>query len=315
MRVPLIGRLAGALARAVTGAMIVAALATGPVGPAAADPASAPAAGPATSTRVHWNEPTQPFRVIGNVYYVGTAELSSWLIADPSGLVLIDGALPESVPQIERNIEALGFRVRDVRILLNSHAHFDHSGGLAALKRATGASLYASSGDRSALESGSYLGSEDDHSFDAPPVHVDRVIGDGELVRLGRIRLTAHVTPGHTRGCTTWSLPVVERGTKREVLFYCSTSVAANRLVTRPQYPGVVADYRATFDRLAAMKADVFLSNHESFFDRDAKRARQVAGDADAFVDPGELARFVQASRAAFERDLAAQERAVAAQP
>ena len=263
-----------------------------------------------TAVREAWNKPAQPFRVIDNVYYVGTDELASWLVATPKGLILLDGALEESVPEIERNIATLGFRVRDVRWLLNSHAHFDHSGGLAQLKRDTGATMIASDGDRESLETGTYLGSEQVRELAAPPVRVDRIVHDGEVLGLGGIHLTAHVTPGHTRGCTTWTLPVVDRGTTHEVIFYCSTSVALNRLVPDPQYDGIVDDYRHSFARLSQLHADVFLANHKSFFGLWEKRARMSDGAPNPFVDAAELARFVAGSLADFERDLAAQEKA-----
>jgi len=264
-------------------------------------------------TRAAWNQPATPFRVIGDVYYVGTDGLASWLIRTPAGLILIDGALEESAPLIESNIRSLGFRLREVRWLLNSHAHFDHSGGLARLKLDTGARLAASDGDRSSLESGGYLGSESVHMLDAPPVKVDRVLADGDTVALGGVVLTAHVTAGHTRGCTTWTMPVVDHGTRHEVIFYCSTSVALNRLLPEPQYPGIVDDYHRSFERLDAMSADVFLANHKDFFDLWGKRARMRDGAPNPFVDPTELQRFVAGSRAQFESDLAAQAQAAAA--
>ena len=278
--------------------------------------ATADAAAPdIAAVRAAWNAPATPFRVIGDVYYVGTDELGAWLIRTPKGLILLDGALEESAPLIERNIEALGFRIRDVRLLLNSHAHFDHSGGLAQLKRDSGATLAASEGDRESLETGTYLGSEDVAALNAPPVKVDQVIRDGEHIGLGGVELTAHLTPGHTRGCTTFTLPVVDHGAKRTVIFYCSTTVALNRLVPKPQYAGIVADYRASFARLEKLHADLFLSNHKDFFALWDKRSRMKDGTANPFIDPDELPRFVAASRAAFEQDLAAQQAAGPARP
>jgi len=264
-------------------------------------------------TRARWNQPAQPFRVIGNVYYVGTHELAVWLITTRSGHVLLDGALPESVPQIEANIRSLGFRLEDVHWLLNSHAHFDHSGGLAQLRRDTGARLYASAGDRESLESGTYLGSEADTTLSAPPVSVDATVADGQRLDLGGVAVMAHLTPGHTRGCTTWTLSVVENGQTHTVVFYCSTSVAANRLAPVEQYPGIVDDYRQSFQRLQDIRGDVFLANHESFFGLWDKRSRQRGGEPNPFVDPTELSRFVAASKAAFEAELTQQRSAAGA--
>ena len=255
-----------------------------------------------------WNRPAEPFHVIGNVYYVGTKGLSSWLIDTSKGLILIDGALPESAPQIEQHIVALGFKLKDVKILLNSHAHFDHSGGLAQLKRDTGAILIASAGDKVSLETGTYLGSEDVHAFDAPPVKVDRVVADGGTVTLGTTVLTAHLTPGHTRGCTTYTLSVIEYAVGHGVIFFCSASVAANRLAPKEQYPGIVADYRSTFYTAENMGADVFLAPHQEFFHLWEKRARMAAGAPNPFVDPNELQTFIAAAKAAFEKELARQQ-------
>lgn len=260
----------------------------------------------ALTPRETWNLPAEPFHVIGDVYYVGMHGLSSWLIVTPSGDILIDGDLPESAPFIERHIRQLGFQLKDVKIILNSHAHFDHFGGIAQIKRDTGATFMASAGDRASLETGTYLGSETVKSLQGPPVKVDRLIGDGQQVTLGGVALTAHLTPGHTRGCTTWTMPVAEAGRTYQVMFYCSTTVAANRLAPREQYPGIIADYRATFARLRTMKADVFLAPHAEMFDLWAKRARLGQGP-NPFVDPTELQRFVAASAADFDRQLAAQ--------
>ena len=160
--------------------------------------------------------------------------------------------MPEGAPLIEANIAKLGFKLSDVKILLNSHAHFDHSGGLAQLKQDTGATLYAMEGDVSALEGGFYLGSEDVRSMNAPPVKVDRVLKDGDTVKLGDFTLTAHLTPGHSRGCTSWGATLRRRGKAYEALVFCSATVAANRITPPLQYEGIVEDYRKTFAKTKA---------------------------------------------------------------
>ena len=160
--------------------------------------AAEPAAAPFSADRVAWNKPHKPFQVIGNIYYVGTAGVSAFLIRTPDGDILTDGGLPESAPLIEANIRALGVPLSDVKILLNSHAHFDHAGGLAALKKATGAKLYASAADTPYLESGRITFGPS-ASIPFPPVKVDHTVKDGETVSLGGVTLTAHLTPGHTR--------------------------------------------------------------------------------------------------------------------
>ena len=264
----------------------------------------------AQSLRETWNRPTTPFRIIGNVYYVGTQGLGAYLMTTSEGHVLLDGGLPESAPLIEANIRALGLDPGDVRYLLNSHAHFDHSGGLAQLKKATGARLIASEGDRSALEGGFYLGSEDVAAYGAPPVTVDRAVEDGDTLEVGDVTLTANITPGHTRGCTSWSMPVVEDGRTLNVLFFCSSSVAANRLIDPPQYSGIVADYEKTFSLAKAMKVDVFLAGHTEFFAMSAKRARMREGGPNPFIDSAEFAAFMERSEADFRKQLAAQQAA-----
>jgi metallo-beta-lactamase class B len=260
-----------------------------------------------------WTAPYEPFKVADNLYYVGTAGLASWLLTTPKGHILIDGAMPTSGKMIEGNVVKLGFKPADVKILLNTHAHFDHSGGLADLKVATGGKLYAAAGDRQALETGTYVGSEDVKAFDFKPVKVDFVLKDGQQVSLGGTTLTAHMTPGHSGGCTTWTFPLTVDGAKRQALLYCSTSVAANRLVSKakgPQYPGIVADYRKSFAKLKTMRADVFLAPHAEQFGLAEKRAKLAAGGASPFVDPSELQKVVAASEAAFHRDLAKQQEA-----
>lgn len=265
----------------------------------------------AAGSPASWSAATPPFKIADNLYYVGTEGISVYLITTPKGHIVIDGAMPGSDKTIEASIKALGFKVSDVKILLNTHAHFDHTAGLAGLKRDTGARMIASGPDRKALETGTYLGFEEIKDLDFDPVKVDQVIKDGEKVSLGGMVLTAHITPGHSAGCTTWTFPVKADGKVRQALLYCSTSVALNRLVDRkrgPQYPGIVADYQATFARLKTMKADIFLAPHNEQFGLDAKRAKLKAGGPNPFIDPTELARRVAASEADFKRDLAKQQ-------
>lgn len=251
--------------------------------------------------RLEWNQPFEPFRVVGNVYYVGTRGLSAFLITGSKGHILIDGGLPESAPSIAANIQKLGFRLRDVKYLLINHAHADHAGGLAELKRLTGAQLVASQGDRTVLEAGRSAGRPELGSW--PAVKVDRVVADHGVLRLGDIALSANLTPGHTKGCTSWSI----QAAGKNVLFACSLTVAGQKLTGDRYYPTAVADFRRTFARLRTMKADVFLNFHPGIFDMEGKRARQIEGNANAFVDPGELARQVVRAERAFRDELRAQ--------
>lgn len=260
-----------------------------------------------------WSAPGEPLRIADNLYYVGTQTIAVYLITTPEGHILVDGAMPTSAPLILDSIRKLGFDPADVKVILNTHAHFDHTGGLADLKAATGATLAASAGDRGALESGTYVGSEEVETFAFKPVVVDRVLQDGDQVELGGVALTAHLTPGHSPGCTTWTFPLEVEGQTRQAMIYCSTSVAANRLVSAdkgPQYPGIVADYEQTFARLKTMKADVFLAPHAEQFGLAKKRAAMTDGAPNPFVDPTELQKVVVASEAAFRTALAKQQEA-----
>jgi metallo-beta-lactamase class B len=181
-----------------------------------------------------------------------------------------------------------------VKFLLNSHAHFDHAGGLGELEKLSKAAVVASAGDKPALEAG---------GPSMPALAIDRVVADGDTLELGGTSLKAHVTPGHTKGCTTWTTTTEEGGRKYEVLFYCSTSVV-DTLVGNTKYPQIVSDYERTFARFRTMKADVFLANHPMFFGMEEKRARVTAGAPNPFVDPAELQRFVSGSEDQFRAAL-----------
>jgi len=265
---------------------------------------STPAAPSATSPS-DWNQPFEPFRLIGNIYYVGARGVSSFFINTRAGAILLDGGLEGTAPYIERNLAKLGFRVQDVKVLLNSHAHFDHAGGLAALQKASGARLVASQGDAAVLRAG---------APQQPAVRVDRVIADGDTVELGGSVLTAHVTAGHTPGCTTWTMTVVEAGRSHPVVFHCSTSVV-DRLLNNPRYPSIVADYERSFAVLRALPCDVLLAPHGDFFQLAAKREKLTAGGPNPFIDPGELRRFVDRSEQSFREALAKEQVELAPPP
>jgi metallo-beta-lactamase class B len=269
------------------------------------------AAAPAPQTNnwdaafVGWTKPAKPFHLAGNIYYVGTGGISAFLITDPKGHILIDGALPQSATVIAANIRKLGFKMKDVRYILINHAHFDHAGGLAALKRITGAELLASADDAPDLQAGKTAGRPDLLTF--PRVKVDRIIADGEHIRLGAIDLVTQLTPGHTKGCTSWTTKVEEGGRSLDVALVCSITVAGQDLTGGRAYPDAAADFRATFAKLRGLHADIFLSFHPEFFNMDAKRAKQVAGDRFAFVAEGELKRRVDDAETAFDQEFAAQ--------
>lgn len=256
-----------------------------------------------------WSKPVRPYRVVGNIYYVGTEGLAAWLVTTPDGHILLDGgASAEGGKLIERSVQQLGFKPADVKILINTHAHYDHAGGIAQLKADTGAKVWASRADKSALEKGRHFGDNRNGPTPFPAVKVDKTFGDEAKLKLGGTTLVAHLTPGHTMGCTTWTTQVVEKSRPLNVTFNCSLSVAGNVLVGNTTHKSIVADYRASFAKLRAIPTDVMLPSHEEQGDLLAKREKMLRGDPNAFVDPGELARFVDAQEAGFERELARQQ-------
>lgn len=251
-------------------------------------------AGQDAQQRLEWNRHVEPFRIAGNVYFVGVEGISAFLIRTEAGAILIDGGLPETAPVIVANLKAIGVDITEVKQLLHSHAHFDHVGGLAELKRLSGASLAVSAADAPVLEAG---------GPNLPAVKVDRIIADGDTVTLGGTSLTAHLTPGHTKGCTTWTTKTQEGGREYDVLFHCSSSVV-DKLVGNAAYPNIVEDYEASFAKFRAMRADIMLANHPSFFHMAEKRARVQAGAPNPFVDPSELQRFNTQQEARFKAAL-----------
>jgi metallo-beta-lactamase class B len=259
----------------------------------------------------NWSKPIRPYRVVGNIYYVGSEGLSAWLISSSEGHVLLDsGPSPAGAKLIEANIAALGFKLSDVKVLINTHAHFDHAGGLAQLKADTGAKVWASRPDEPALEKGQHFGDNDNGLTPFAAVKVDKAFGDGQKLKLGETTLIAHLTPGHTIGCTTWTTQVTDRDRPLNVTFNCSTSVAGNVLVGNKTYKTIVADYRATFATLKALPTDVMLPSHEEQGGLLAKRKKMLSGDVNAFIDPTEIARYATASEAAFDKELARQQSA-----
>lgn len=256
-----------------------------------------------------WNEPIAPFRIIGNIHYVGSSELGAYLIPTPDGHILIDTGLPETLPQILSNVGRLGYRAEDIRILLNTQAHFDHIGGHARLRRLTGARIMLSEGDVPLAGRGGL----DDFAFGDTvpydPVTPDRTLHDGDAVRLGGTTLTARITPGHTQGCTTWTTTAEEDGQTYDVAILCSVSAPGYRLVDNPDYPSIQSDFRNSFTTLKNMQPDVFLASHGSFFGLKEKRERLLAGASpNPFIAPDEWTRHIERQEAAFEEALTKQQ-------
>jgi len=254
-----------------------------------------------------WTAPFEPFQLIDNIYYVGTDGIAVYVIKTSQGLILMDTAMPQSTGMIKDNIAKLGFKVADIKIILNTHAHLDHTGGFNEVKKETGAQLIAGERDKPLLEGGYYPGDEKNEDLAFPAVKVDRAVKEGDNVTLGDTTLTAHATPGHSPGCTSWELTVKDGKENREVLFFCSGTVALNRLVGQPTYPGIVDDYRATFAKAKAMKIDVLLGPHPEVYGMQAKRAEMKEGAPNPFVKPGEIVTYATGLSEDFDKQLTKQ--------
>jgi metallo-beta-lactamase class B len=255
------------------------------------------------------NQPVEPFRIIGNVYYVGASDVTSYLITTPRGHILIDAGFEETVPQIKANIAKLGFKIEDVKILLINHAHYDHCGGAAEIKKLTGARLYASPPDAPVLEDGGV--SDFRFGGDKPlfaPVKVDEILKNNQEIRLGDTVLTTRFTFGHTKGATSWTMDVSETGRKYKVVFTSSVTTLDYSLVDNPKYPRVATDYAETFATLKNIKADVFLASHGQFFDLKEKAAKLRAGaKPNPFIDPAGYRSFIARMTKSFEDKLKAE--------
>ncbi len=258
-----------------------------------------------------WTQPFPPHRVIANVYYVGSGDLASYLITTPQGHILINSSLTSSPALIKKSVEQLGFKFSDIKILLISHAHYDHCAGSSLIKQWTHAKYMVMDGDVSVVESGGktdfqYGNSKDSHY---PPTKVDCVLHDGDSVQLGGVVLVAHKTPGHTKGCTTWTLTVVDHGKSYNVVIVGSPNVNSGyRLVNNKTYPQIAQDYEQTFRVLKALPCDVFLGAHGGYYDMQAKYARLKDGGANPFIDPAGYKAYVADREQAFLAELKKQE-------
>jgi metallo-beta-lactamase class B len=257
------------------------------------------------SVPANWLAPIKPFHIAGSIYYVGTKGLGVYLIRSNSGLILLSGAMPQSTELLRKSILELGFKLEDVRLILVSHAHIDHVGTLADLKKVTGGSVVAMKVEEALLKSGGrtdYLfGGRENFHFS--PVSPDRLIIDRESVNLGDVHMTAHWTPGHTRGCTTWEMTTLEGGRKYDVVFLDGTSVnPGTRFTKNPSYPGIAKDYQQTFATLESLQPDIFLSYHAEAFKLEEKIGRANAEGVKAWVDPTGYKNRVAESRANFEK-------------
>jgi len=258
-----------------------------------------------------WNRDEPPYQVIGNIYYVGSTQIAQFLVTTPAGHLLLDGGFETSVPRLRAEVTALGFRFEDVRYVLVSHAHIDHAQGDALVRRLTGARVVASARDAETLAAGGQGEAVYGGVYRWPPCPVDRVVADGDTVSLGGTTLTAHLTPGHTRGAVTWTMRVADAGGGRplDVVFFPSANLNAGvRLVGNARYPEIAADFGRSFEVWRALPCDVFLGVHGAFYGMDDKRARQRRGATpNPFIDPAGYRRFVADAEAGFRRELAAE--------
>jgi metallo-beta-lactamase class B len=257
-----------------------------------------------------WTEPFPPFQIAGNLYYVGSRGLANYLITTPRGHILINSDLEANVPLIRDSIEKLGFKFSDIKILLISHAHWDHAAGSAMIKQLTGAKYMVMDADVSVIESGGksdfQYGSTPDSLY--PPTKVDRILHDGDEVKLGGAVLVAHLTPGHTKGCTTWTMKVKEGEKTYNVVIVGSPNVNDGyKLVGNTLYPQIAEDYERTFRVLASLPCDYFLGAHGNYFDMEAKYARLKAGVSTAFIDTDGYRKYVAQREQAFRTELAKQ--------
>jgi metallo-beta-lactamase class B len=257
-----------------------------------------------------WTEPFPPFHIAGNLYYVGSKGLANYLVTTPRGNILINSDLEANVPMIGASIEKLGFKFKDTKILLISHAHWDHDAGSATIKELTGATYIVMDADVPVVESGGKTDFAYGNSsiYLYRPTKVDRVLHDGDEVRLGGAVLVAHLTPGHTKGCTTWTMEVTERGKTYKVVILGSPNVNPGyKLVDNTAYPQIAEDYERMWHVLKSLPCDIFLGAHGNYFGLEEKYPLMKEADANPFVDPGGYKKYIAQKEQDFRAELAKQ--------
>ncbi len=257
------------------------------------------------------HKPFPPHRVIDNIYYVGTSDLASYLITTQQGDILINPGYEETVPLVQAGVEKLGFRFNDIKILLISHAHNDHAAGLALAKKLTGAKVFVMRGDEGVVSTGGLGDFQYEGTIRWKPCPVDRVLGDGDKVELGGTTLVAHLTPGHTRGCTTWTMVAHDGGKPYNVVIIGSPNVNPGfRLVNNSKYPQIADDYERTFRVLKSLRCDVFLGAHAGYYGMAEKYGR-LHGGTNPFIDPKGYQTYVAEREQNFHRELEEQKNAL----
>jgi metallo-beta-lactamase class B len=260
------------------------------------------------SKALHWDEPADPIHIVGPLYFVGTRGLSSWLFVTSAGNILLNTGTPNSGPMIVTSIRKLGFKPEDIKIIINGHGHSDHAGAFAYMKKISGAQIAIMQEDVAMIEDG---GKSDFHYgkdwqvMGQPPVKVDRVLRDGDTVKLGDVVLTAYHTPGHTKGSTTWVTTLSEDGKAYQVVFPDGAGFNPGYQIAKPEeYPGINQDYRNTLHTLEMLHPDIWGGHHTEYFDLDGKRKRAATEGVNAWVDPEGYRVFVAGKRRAFEDEV-----------
>lgn len=281
---------------------------------ATADQGKAASTGPVTSIDcgncAEWNVSQKPFNIYGNTWYVGTAELAALLVTGPQGHILLDGALPQSAPLIAANIKALGFKLSDVKLIVNSHEHFDHAGGIAPLQRATGARVAASAIGARILKAGAI--DKEDPQFDpadtarVEPVKSVTVVGDGETLKVGKLAVQAHMTPGHAPGGTTWSWTSCEQGRCLNVVYADSLTMVSTDAYRFSDHPERIAAFEASVKKISALKCDIIVSTHPGFTDTMDKAASKTAS-LNPFVDANGCRNYAKAGAERMTKRLASE--------
>ena len=258
-----------------------------------------------------WTTVVPPYRIAANLYYIGSRDLASYLIVTPQGLILINSNLTTSPPQIRAGVEKLGFHWRDVKILLISHAHYDHCAGSAQIKHETGAQYMVMDADVPDVESGgakNFAFGRQNGILLYPAAKVDRILHDADKVQLGDTTLVAHKTAGHTKGCTTWTMTLTDKGQHYNVVIVGSPNVLSSyNLIDDPKYPQMAADFEQQFRTLKSLPCDIFLGAHGGYYEMLAKYERLKAGHTQAFIDPTGYQTFVSEAEQAFRSELAKQ--------
>jgi metallo-beta-lactamase class B len=246
-----------------------------------------------------WHREFRGFKIAGNLYYVGTADLAVYLINTPQGNILINSDFKQDVPLIKKSIEQLGFKYSDTKIILISHAHGDHDEATGLIKNDTGATLMVMDGD---------VREEESTAPGRPGARVDRVLHDGDKVELGGSTLVAHLTPGHTKGCTTWTMQVRDGARTLNAVIIGSPNVNPGYvLVGNKNYPQIAEDYVKTFAVLKSLPCDLFLGAHGAYFGLTTKYPKLKPADANPFIDPAGCKAYVDERDQAFQKEWARQ--------